>query len=747
MELLAPSGSKEALIAAVQSGADAVYLGGKMYGARANAANFDMEELAWVMKYCRKYGVKVYITVNTLIFEDEFEELFNYVDQLVHLHVDALILQDVGLTVALKQRYPDLPLHASTQMHIHNVNQVIWAKTLGFSRVVAARETPLEIIRLMSKTGMEIETFVHGALCVSYSGQCLMSSVIGGRSGNRGECAQPCRLPYTLTQDKNGKFVDIATDGEFLLSPKDLCTLKDIAQLREAGVTSLKVEGRMKRPEYVAQVITSYRKQLDHAMSYYQLIEEEKAMAQLFSRGFTPGYLFSTKPRDVLNMKTNSHVGLEIGEVTGCDGKYIHIKLKETLHQGDGIRLVKGTFEDGFTVNFLYKDGKLVNQAIGTADLNQHMNIPTGAKVFRTTDVKQMEALNVQIQRNQRNVPIHMSLTFNVGHPAVLSAETRGIKIEASSEEFVQQAQKAPMDQENLTKVLSKVQDTIFSIETVDFNIVGQGFMPVSQLNALRRKVLEELELRLSTLFSPYLKAGEKNIQNSAKDESKIIITVRTVEQKTVAQRFGVCVFSENPDLLDDNTGFIPPRANHEPTQFHNNTIMLPYYVQKQEENKEYFGDFGLNVTNSRSAVYFLNQGVTSVLASVELTNAKIFEMANGMKKQFGSSAGLEVMVYGKRELMVMRTCPLSVHFKTTPLQCSLCHQNDYFLKDRKGIHYRMEGDSTCAMRIYESAKMDRSDEIARYKEQGINRFRIVLDHESAGETERILSKVLANIT
>ncbi|TFG81903.1 MAG: U32 family peptidase, partial [Erysipelotrichales bacterium] len=690
-----------------------------------------------------KYNVKVYVTVNTLIFEDEFEALFRYIDQLVDLHVDALILQDVGLAVALRQCYPNLPLHASTQMHLHNVKQVEWAKSLGFSRVVAARETPLEIIRKMTRTGMEIETFVHGALCVSYSGQCLMSSVIGGRSGNRGECAQPCRLPYALAEEKDAKMIDLLSDGEFLLSPKDLCTLKDIAKLQEAGVTSLKVEGRMKRPEYVAQVISSYRKQLDKELSLVQVTEEEKAMAQLFSRGFTNGYLFNALPAEVLNMQTSSHVGLEIGEVVGCNGKYIQLKLKETLHQGDGIRLVKGAFEEGFTVNFLYKEGKLVSSAIGAAQLNQHMKIPQGAKVYRTTDIKQMETLNQQIHRNERRVPLRMTLTFEVGQPAKLVAEVRDIQVAQSSESAVQLAQNAPMGIENLAKVLSKVQDTMFSIDKLNFKLTGEGFMPVAQLNALRRSTLENLELHLAAQFTPYLKADEKDSTNPADSDPRIIVVVRTSEQKSTALTYGATIFSENVALLDDDTGYIPPRATHAAVDYINPKLMLPYFIPNVNES-EFFGDFGLNIANARSAAYYLSLGLKSVLVSVELPIHKIIEIAKGMEKKFGSSAGLETLVYGKRELMVMRTCPISVQYKTTPIQCSLCHHRNFYLKDRKNVYYRMEGDATCAMRIYESEALDRIEEIPYLKANGVHNFRIVLDQESMMETEIILRKVLS---
>ncbi|MHC1734397.1 MAG: DUF3656 domain-containing protein [Erysipelotrichaceae bacterium] len=743
MELLAPSGSKEALVAAVQSGADAVYLGGKMYGARANAANFSMEELAWVMAYCRKYGVRVYVTVNTLIFDDEFEELFAYVDQLVDLHVDALILQDTGVAVALRQRYSDLPLHASTQMHLHNVKQVEWAKTLGFTRVVAARETPLHIVEAMAKTGMEIETFVHGALCVSYSGQCLMSSVIGGRSGNRGECAQPCRLPYTLVEEKQGKYIDIPTDGDFLISPKDLNVLEHIEELREAGVTSLKVEGRMKRPEYVAQVISSYRKQLDHALSKSELKEEDGAMAQLFSRGFTPGYLLGALPKDVLNPKTNSHVGLLIGEVTGSDEKYIHLNLRDTLRQGDGIRLVKGDFEEGFTVNFLYQETRLVNQAKGKAALKRHVDVPTGASIYKTTDIQQMDELNRQINETNRRVPVDLKLRFEVGKPAVLECISDGVSLTMSSDDLVQAAKNAPMGEEQLAKVCLKVQDTIFTVDKLDFEILGQGFMPVAQLNALRRKCLEALETKRSIHFTPYQKAKEEFTPNPNKSRNIVTVCVKTQAQKDIALRYGARVYTENRDLLDENTGFIPPRADHEGKEYEV-SVMLPYYFDQETARS---GDFGLNVSNARSAKYYLDQGLSTVLASIELPLHRIVDMAIRMNEDYGSSDGLEVLLYGKRELMVMRSCPISALYNTIPLKCTLCHQRNFYLKDRKGARYRMEGDETCAMRVYESQAFDRLDEIPYLKENGITNVRVILDQEGIPLTEKILRRIFSELT
>ena len=743
MELLAPAGSKEALIAAVKSHADAVYLGGKMYGARASAANFDDEELKWAAEYCRRFGVKLYVTVNTMIYDDEFDDLFRYVDRLVEMHVDALIVQDVGVIVALAQRYPDLPLHASTQMHIHNVDQVLWAKSLGLTRVVIARETPLEVIRKMVETGVEIETFIHGALCVSYSGQCLMSSVIGNRSANRGECAQPCRLPYTLVEEKQGKFETIETDGNFLISPKDLNTLHRIQELKDSGVISLKVEGRMKRPEYVAQVISAYRKQIDTGLTPQQLQQENEAMGQMFSRGFSDGFGFNRLPKEVLNPKTSSHVGTEIGTVIKTDAEYIHLQLKQTLRQGDGIRIVAKGFEEGFMVNFLYQNTKLVSSANGIAQLKKHMDIPRGAKIYKTTDITMMNAIRKQIDELHRTVNVKMHLSFKSGQPATLRCEANGVIVEHNSEEIVQLAQNAAMDEAALTKVLSKTKDTVFAIDTIEFDIDRRGFMPVSQLNQLRRETLQKLDDALSKNFIPYQTGTETYETNTNTVQNRWIVTVKTYEQKQVALSMGVRVFSENPDLTDEQTGLVLPRAKHHPTLHLIPTIAS--HIQANSHGVERIGDFGLNIANARAANYYISHGMSSVLTSVELSLKQTVDIAIKMQELYGSSAGLEVMVYGKRELMVMRACPISALYGTTPMQCSLCHTRNFHLVDRKGVRYRMEGDATCAMRVYESQSIDKTDEIAILKENGITNFRISLDQETAWQTEKLLTRILGD--
>jgi putative protease len=318
IELLAPAGSKEAFYAAVNNGADAVYLGGKIFNARQFANNFSNEDLKEIIAYAHFHGVKVYITVNTLIADTEIKDLLEYLVFLRNSGVDAIITQDLGVAKLVKEYIPDLELHASTQMTIHNSPGVQFLKEQGFKRVVLSRECSLEDIKNIHKEDKtELEVFIHGALCICYSGQCYMSSMIGGRSGNRGKCAQPCRLGYELMNDQGQKLTD-ESFGKHLLSPKDLNTSEFLIELLEAGVTSLKIEGRMKRPEYVATVVRIYRQILDqyYAHEPISLTDENKRdLKQIFNRDFTSGYFIKNQGADLMSYKKPNNRGIFLGRV------------------------------------------------------------------------------------------------------------------------------------------------------------------------------------------------------------------------------------------------------------------------------------------------------------------------------------------------------------------------------------------------------------------------------------------------
>ena len=329
VELLSPVGNMKTLYQAIHNGADAVYLGGKNFGARKYSANFTNEELKEAIRYAHLFNVKVYVTVNTIIYENEVKDFLEYIFYLHKINVDALIMQDIGMIKVVKEKFPNLEVHASTQCHNYNDEGISLLKSLGVSRVVLDREMTLEEIKNL-KTDIEKEVFIHGALCVSYSGCCLFSSLNGGRSGNRGECTQCCRLPYALYE--NNKRID--TEGNYLLSTKELNTLDNLKEILDTDIVSLKIEGRMKSPEYVGYVTRLYRKLIDNYYNKEEMIitdEERENLKLLFNREFTTGYLFNNS--NIMNIKTPNHLGIEIGKVIRVDKDKVHIKLTKTLNQ------------------------------------------------------------------------------------------------------------------------------------------------------------------------------------------------------------------------------------------------------------------------------------------------------------------------------------------------------------------------------------------------------------------------------
>ena len=362
IELLAPAGSYEALQAAVQNGANAIYLGGNDFSARAFATNFNRDELKQAVIYSHLRNVKIYVTVNTLYEDNQFENLKDYLLFLASINVDALIIQDLGLMAYVKKYFPNFEIHMSTQTSIYSLSAVKYFERLGVDRIVLARENSLEEIKnICNNSKLDIEVFVHGALCMSYSGQCLMSSMIAKRSGNKGACGQPCRLAYKLQKD--GKNLDQVPS--YLLSPKDLCTIENVGALIEAGITSFKIEGRMKRPEYVAIIVKQYREAID---AYFQkqnsknYSKQIKEMKQMFNRGFTGGYLLQDK--DLMADDYPGNRGIKLGSVLDYDKKrkVVKIKLIDKIKQGDRISFKSVDYTR--TITKLFLNHRLVNQAV-----------------------------------------------------------------------------------------------------------------------------------------------------------------------------------------------------------------------------------------------------------------------------------------------------------------------------------------------------------------------------------------------
>ncbi|MFT5874305.1 MAG: putative protease, partial [Clostridium sp.] len=474
IELLAPAGSMESVYAAVQMGADAVYLGGSKFSARAYAFNFDDEKLVIAVDYCHIYGVRVYVTLNTLVKYNELKEIMEYVGFLYSVGVDALIVQDTGLIYLIKNNFPEFELHASTQMTIHNGEGAMFLKELGFSRIVLSRELSLKEIDYISNTlKVETEVFIHGALCICYSGQCLMSSIIGGRSGNRGRCAQPCRLPYTLI-DKN-------TNREckaYMLSPKDICTIDNLKDIVESGASSLKIEGRMKKPEYVSGVVEIYRRAIDNVYNntIQKLDKDTKVLTQLFNReGFSKAYLYGNTGKDMMAYKVPKNSGLAIGKVAAD----LSVILLENIALKDGVMFN----DDGFAISKIILDGNDVQKAeIGDRVLLKPTKFKASDFLYKISDDKLMNELSKTYSDPYgRKIELNLSIEFSVDKPLSISTSYMGKNFSVMGE-LVQKSINKPIDKERIIQNVSKTGDTPFKINEVNFESFEDGFVPMASL-------------------------------------------------------------------------------------------------------------------------------------------------------------------------------------------------------------------------------------------------------------------------
>ena len=470
MELLAPAGDENALVAAVQNGADAVYLGTGAFNARRNAANFDGDALDRAVAYCHARGVKVHVTLNTLVTPGELPALDGAIDGIARSGADAVIVQDFGVARAVKRRAPRLQLHASTQMAVHNRQGVAFLADNGFDRAVLARELTFEEMAQCAGQGIEIETFVHGALCVACSGQCLMSSLVGGRSGNRGLCAQPCRLPWRL-------------DGHegYLLSTRDLCGLADLARLRDAGVASLKIEGRMKRAEYVAVTVAAYRGALDALFDgrTVDLGAERGELLQMFNRGgFTRGYGPGVAEADLMYPERPNHIGVVVGR---CRKKG-EVALAADVENADALVLRREGSED-VPVKLAGRAGDGVKCPVARP----------GDALFRLVSAAQLRGARESCEGEHKQVPVSMKATLRVGESARLWASDGVHRAEAVGE-TVQRATGRGFDPERAAAQLKKTGGTPYAVESLTLDADADAFCPASMLNALRRDALAALE-------------------------------------------------------------------------------------------------------------------------------------------------------------------------------------------------------------------------------------------------------------
>ncbi len=759
IELLAPAGSFDALKAAVEAGADAVYLAGEKFGARAYAENFAGEQLLKAVEFAHLRGVAVHVTVNTIIADEELSDFAEYLKFLRRANVGAFLIQDLGAAALAKKIAPEIPLHASTQMTIHNLEGVKMLAKLGFSRAVLSRELTLdEIKKICRESPIETEIFIHGALCVCWSGQCLMSSLIGGRSGNRGRCAQPCRLPYELV-DEHGKNL-LRGAGKYLLSPKDLNTLNLLPQLVETGVTSLKIEGRMKRPEYVATVVKVYRDALDKKFS---TPEDNRKLAQIFNRDFTTAYLEKNPGRNLISdMKPNNR-GVLIGRVVEVEREKITLKLSEEIHAGDQIEIwVKVGGRVTFTVEDFDQHGELCTIKIPNAK-----GVRVHDRAFKIFDAElTAEARKFFSGAPVRKISVAAEVEVKLGEPLTLTLiDSDGNSASAQTNFIAEPAKNRPLTVDVLKNQIGRLGNSIFALEKISADMDENLMIPISELNDVRRRAVEQLEtLRLKKFERKKAFAIEEKIYlPCAVDSTKLVAHVDTLEKLKIALEagaddilFGGETFTNQPvKNLSDAINIAHERGKKiylaTPRLVRENEIPALEKILPAEVDAIYIHnlatlslvkkfsaapirtDFSLIVFNCATINFLKNLGVEGVTLSPELNLTQIKNLA---KK---SPLPVECIVHGRQELMISAYCVLGSFLgdldkKNCP---RICRTKNFYLRDRKDELFPVVTDQFCRMHILNAKTLSMIENRADF--DGVARIRIDCRALNLQETAQIV--------
>ena len=770
VELLAPVGSFEALKAAVQNGANAVYLGGKDFGARASANNFDRDELKEAVKYAHIRGVQVFVTTNTLRKENEIEDFLEYAKFLYDIDVDAIILQDIGMARLIKRELPDFELHASTQMVAHSLEDVKYLESVGFDRVVLAREVTVEEIKyICDNCKADIEVFVHGALCVCYSGQCLMSSMIGNRSGNRGRCAQPCRQRYELIDVYTGEVVN--SNGDYLLSPRDLNAIEEIDKVIDAGVHSLKIEGRMKRPEYVATVIDGYRKTIDEYLATNKLNVSDETINDLytiFNRKFTKGLLLGDVGKDMMNSQLPNNQGLYVGTVVDYNkkAKRLKIKLANTLKKGDGINL------GGGTIGRIIKNGNI--ETIGykgeTIELDFVGEARKGQIVFKTSDSELMDRVQATFTQDKEFVKniIDAKITIKLGQKPILTLIDRN-KNQATIEgdKIVEEAMKVALSKEKVETQLRKLGNTPYELDLLEIELDDNVSLPISLLNQMRRDCIELLDKERVSIKNRKYKnkiVKYKPVLYNRNKQQEISVKVKNLEQLESALECGVDrIYYEDTNTID--------KAMSLAMKYNKKVIYsAPRIIRNKEYNHlakannagvesvqvgnygsiDYFKDkklnidYYLNAFNSETINYYKEIGADTLCISQELN---INEIKETIKY---TDINIESVVYGYTPLMITEYCPMGVIVRDCKKdkRVAKCKESIYALRNSKGDEFRVSQDIFCRSTIYNSNVTCMLDNLYELHEIGINVLRLdftLEDKDTVKEVIEAYQEVLSN--
>lgn len=769
VELLAPAGSYESMMAAYKAGADAVYIGGARFGARAFADNLDTERMKAAIDYAHIRGKKLYLTVNTLLKQREIEEVYDYLLPFYREGLDAVIVQDFGVFEMVREAFPDMDLHASTQMTVTGVKGAKWLQQRGASRVVTARELSLEEIKhIHDEVPVEIESFVHGALCFCYSGQCLLSSMIGGRSGNRGRCAQPCRLPYQLYE--NGRKIS-REDARFLMSPKDMCTLDLIPDLVENGIYSFKMEGRMKKPEYTAGITAIYRKYIDLYLNYgrkkfHVMQEDRSALMDLYNRGgFSLGYYKQHNGKDMMSMERPNHWGTEAARPV-LSGKNVKWKAAEDLYAQDILEFRGRDGNEEITLAQNLKKGGVFSPKIGKAKISK------SSVLYRTRNEKLLCEIKKEYLDQPYKVPIYGELILKKDMPSQLKVICQDQEVLITGK-IVEGAQKRPTTEEEVRRQIGKLGQTDFQWNQLKVFMDEQVFVPMQDLNELRRSMAEELKTGILQKYFREEMHSEKEVfvyeeRRNTDTESELTAEIQTDEQfeeilhyPEVKRIYISSIRYESKEAFLYQSEKDQKRCHEEKKEC---WYVMPWIFREEDRNYfkneekiqnvlssfdgimiknleeiEYLREIGyhgrialdhnLYIWNRSAWKFWEGEEIAWVTLPAELTDAEM-KALYPMKR--------ELIVYGYAPLMVTAQC-----FQKNTTGCSRIRKK-LQLKDRKDKTFFIKNDcSFCYNILYNSAVTDLADMGQTVKQLAPESIRISFTGESKDQVRAVLERYI----
>ncbi|MGG1601167.1 DUF3656 domain-containing U32 family peptidase [Paenibacillus naphthalenovorans] len=796
IELLAPAGDWDCMRAAVANGADAVFFGVEKFNARARANNFHTDELPDIMSFLHRYGVKGFLTFNILVFEEELEDAKSLIEACIDAGVDAVIVQDLGLVRMIRELSPDFPIHGSTQMTITSPEAVEFTKPFDIERVVLGRENNLKQIRQIGEQAkLPMEVFVHGALCVSYSGQCLTSEMWGGRSANRGECAQACRLPYDLMVDGEHKPMG---DVAYLLSPKDLAAIELVPELIEAGVTSFKIEGRLKSPEYVANVVSKYRKAIDRYFDGENpkpTKEELRELEQSFSRGFTHGFLKGTNNKQLVEGTYPKSRGVYLGRVKQVLRDGVLCELEAPLKRGDGICFDAGDptkKEEGGRVYDLRRKGvKLEGEAQGglveivpgrsDVDLSR---VHVGDRIWKTNDPHLDKRMRQSFETDKpyRVFQVNVKVIGAAGQPlkSVWTDVTANHTVVVESELPLAPAEKRPMTVELFREQFGRLGGTIYKLDGLEVHLGGDLIVPMRELNQMRRRAVELLQ-EWRERPRAYIKRsvdvyGDTPVQPAApatpvggQARARLTALCRSLDQVQAACAMNVELIYADFEFIKQfpaaveaaraagkrialatprihmpgETGYFKNILNLKPDAVLVRNTGAVYWFMRyfaehpSEARPELIGDFSLNVANHKTAALFLDAGLSRVTPSYDLN---IQQMVDLLRRT--DTSRLEIVIHQHLPMFHTEHCVYCTFLSpgTDYTNCGRpCEEHRASLKDRVGFSHPVRVDEGCRNTVYNAIDQSGAEYLANFMELGVPSYRVEFLEESPEKVQEVL--------